>query len=557
MAILLSNLKGGKGDKGEKGDQGNPGVNSVTNDAANASNIVTPGTLTKGVLDQGYAPEGAVIRSKVARLHRTIGVSVGRALFLGDSWTEGTRGSDAPFLRYVDHLTTGLRRAMNPATAFGGMYIPSYTTYPTRIPANWVFAGTTTQRQNTGPGFFNVEMQLAATATLAFTGTGFRVMWDRRTDSGNATVTIDGVSVGTINANGAINNGMATDFTGLTPGKHTIVITVTSGAIFSLQGAYVYNGDEAEGMRTYPAGRGGITSAMLTSANLGPLVSSTSPDLVTVQLGVNDYRTNIPVATYKANLAAGVATINASQANRASIVLISAPETLHPGTPVAPWADYVAALKEVAADNGLLVVDLDQGMGSAVTSGGNGLWDVDQVHPNDAGHRLIANTILAAVLPENVRAPVPHERLWVPAASFLSATGTGPEAKALNNAFGAWFMDAAATETVVANPAVPPGWRSFTLDLWWVNTTAGTGAVRWRVAIGTLAAGQAATQEFDTQTVITAGALAVATRSQYFTGLTTDPSGLMRIMISRMGADATDTLTGDAGLLGVMLTRTS
>ena len=58
--------------------------------------------------------------------------------------------------------------------------------------------------------------------------------------------------------------------------------------------------------------------------------------------------------------------------------------------------DYVAAVRRIAVKYKTKYADL---YAAILNNGGNTLLDADNVHPNDAGHQVIANTILAAAVP--------------------------------------------------------------------------------------------------------------------------------------------------------------
>lgn len=489
------------------------------------------------------------------RFRKMLSIGTGTVLCFGDSWTEGTRGSDSPWLRYVDHLAAALRRAGQPAGIAGGMYIPSYATYATKLPANWVFAGSTTQKQVSGPGYYNVEMANAATATLAFTGTGFKIHWDRRTDGATAVgVTIDGVSVGTIDSSGATHYGMTTSFTGLNPGKHTIVLTVTTGTVFSFQGAYAFNGDETSGIKLYASGRGGIKSDAVTQVGFVGNLQATVPDLITFEYGINDYRNAIPVATFKANLASAIDTIRGRSVDAdASIAIISCPEAVIGGIPaVAPWQDYKDAMAALANEKNVLLIDLTPVFGTGVLTETKGLADVDHVHPNDAGHLAIANRILSEIVPTAVRAAVPTEKLFIPAGEMVGQT-----LETISNMQVDRPLRDAQSDVAVVNASIPTDWRAFDADLLFFNKSANAGDVRLRLIAGTIPIGKAAANDVDFQATVTAGAQNIATVAKSFVaGLTTDPSGLAKFMVSRLGSDAADTLVGDIGLFGIWLRRT-
>lgn len=511
----------------------------------------------KSILDGDGATAGISSSSALRWWRRSQALQTSNILLCGDSITEGTRGSDAPFLRWADHLAAGIRRLANPASVRGGIWISADGYYLTKIPANWGYTGAVVKPAATGLGYWNVEMPDAATATLTIDATGFRIHYDRRTDGGTLNVTIDGVSAGSINTAGAANSGMSQDFTGLAPGRHTIVLTASGvGTTSSLQGAYCYNGDETTGHRVYVAGHGGIYSNAVTQAGFAAWISQTTPDLVTLFYGVNDYRNNVAPATFRSNLQTGIGTIRAARPN-ASIAIIAAYEPIHPGTPIAGWANYVSAMKGAARANDCLFVDLADTFGPGIPTAADGLVNADQVHPDDPGHRAIADQLLAAIIGPG-KPPSLQEKVWLPANAFVGAIGA-PTLTPVNNTFVSWDLDQSTAEGVLGSASVPPEWKTFTADLWVMNRSASSGDVRMRMILSQIQLGQAALSLADTTVTHTVDAAAnIPTRSlAHVSGIRANPDAVLRIQVNRTATDGADTLANDCGFLGVMLRRTA
>ena len=144
-------------------------------------------------------------------------------------------------------------------------------------------------------------------------------------------------------------------------------------------------------------GRGSSSAKTSTfAATVGNLFDSTNdtvdPDLVVIGLGTNDLYFNRPVAEYTANLRTIIrryreGTVTTPPAPNASILLWIEPNRGDRSTAV--WQQYVDAAYAVAASEQVGVVDVYERIGTATP----GEFFFDQIHPIDAGHRLIADAL--------------------------------------------------------------------------------------------------------------------------------------------------------------------
>lgn len=119
-----------------------------------------------------------------------------------------------------------------------------------------------------------------------------------------------------------------------------------------------------------------------------------------------------------------------------------------------------------------------------------------------------------------------------------------------------WLLDPAATEIVGGTVYVPTFWRRMNVDLYWCALT-GTGDAALRCDIGAITGGAAVPDPAaGTQVNATAAVAANTVVSRMATNLAA-PDGLTAIEVIRLGADVADTLTGDAGVIAVVLTRSA
>lgn len=139
----------------------------------------------------------------------------------------------------------------------------------------------------------------------------------------------------------------------------------------------------------------------------------------------------------------------------------------------------------------------------------------------------------------------------------LSAFGSGTE-----SATPAFAFDAAASETVVLQVAVPDGAGTVDIDYWWMNAAGGgAGDVVWSLeqAKG-ITDGGTRTSDLGGAAIVTVTAPPVDTFKK-----TTIKTGYpivagvrwLRLAVNRRGNDAADTLANDAGLIAVVLRKAS
>jgi len=533
------------GPPGTKGDKGADGANVLPTQQA----------VAQAIADRTYTTRNGLHRFRAALEANNVNI-----IACGDSWTEGTRGADAPHLRFVDHLATAIRsRATNPE---GGFYFPAWATYPTRLPATWSYTGTVTNRDYMGLGFYNVEMAVGAVATLTYKGTGVRLYIGKASNGATLEIRIDGALMETVNTtNASTDSTFYRTYLGLTPKSHTVTVTVIAGTgtIGHLMGAYMYNGDDASGVRFYPSGRGGIKSDFMTAQHFGGQLTATVPDLVLLEFGINDYRNGIQPSVVKANYLAGINAVRSrTPIADASIVIVSPPEPVIAAIPaVAPWSAYKQAIKEAADESGVLLLDLNAVFGDGILVAADPLVNDDRVHPDDPGHRAIASFIADNILPSVTIRKTGREQVFVPANQFILNGGT-PAMDSTNGTFAAWKLDQAASESVLANINPPVGWTSYDIDLWFYNPNVSTGDFRVFCRVGEIPFnGPAASPVGTTKTLAAGGQFVTSVSIGHHAGVTIQSGSLMRLMVERQAADALDTLANDVGFIGAMLRRVS
>jgi len=151
--------------------------------------------------------------------------------------------------------------------------------------------------------------------------------------------------------------------------------------------------------------------------------------------------------------------------------------------------------------------------------------------------------------------------VWIPAQSFVAVLGTPVIGTAGGGRRHVFLFDAAASETIETNLAIPIGWSSFSTVIYWVNAGAGAGSVTWNLQGIHLAEGSSINAADNINNAVdfteAAGAqdVIVETPCGNFTGLTA--GRYLSLRVGRDGPTAADTLGNDAGFLGVKLTKSN
>ena len=163
------------------------------------------------------------------------------------------------------------------------------------------------------------------------------------------------------------------------------------------------------------AGVGGHVLGQMR-ARLDRDVLAWAPDLVVLQTASNDVGAKVSPAAFGADLDAIAATLAA----RGVALLLLTPSLRGPAKVAeeACLAEYEAELRRVAAARGLRVAEAQRLM-AAARARGESVIEADAIHPNFAGHRLLARAVLDALgyadvaVPERL-APTPLPGLLSP-----------------------------------------------------------------------------------------------------------------------------------------------
>jgi len=323
-------------------------------------------------------------------------------LALGDSITEGM-GASTNLNRWTQRSLTGLRNrfATTGLTGGGTGFLPSHYDSTSMGQPYSASSGTPVLNTDFGIGRRTAQMTGTQTYTYTITCSSFDVWYVTPTTTGTIGVQIDGGAVISVNTvGGTILDGNVWNSGALTPGTHTVVISVVAGTTY-FGGISVYNGDESKGIRLYEAGHyGWTTSNWLTNSNWWPrTINTIQPHLVTIALGTNDINAGVNPKTFGTNLNSLITSIRGQITAPPSIVLVAYPARTDI-TPAYPWQSYVDQMHSIAsADSLISVLDLSVRM-SSPSNTAIGTWNADKVHPVDKGHALIADTFTGFISPK-------------------------------------------------------------------------------------------------------------------------------------------------------------
>jgi hypothetical protein len=118
------------------------------------------------------------------------------------------------------------------------------------------------------------------------------------------------------------------------------------------------------------------------------------PDLVTINFGGNEYLLAQASETFRTNLQGLIDKIRAQVTSNPSILLYAIYDItdLTGYSPIEPWANYEKVLREVAVEKGCAVLDWGSRLPAAGVAAGSALY-AENIHPNPAGHKAIADEI--------------------------------------------------------------------------------------------------------------------------------------------------------------------
>lgn len=318
-------------------------------------------------------------------------------LFIGDSTVAGLGADNSPsgaetttsILNSVPAQVRSLIAARTFVDPGEGLVMPTDT--------RWVLAAAATLNSGTasGPLMRHINLPSAsATATIQLAGTDFEVWWYKAGTLAAPTITIDGTPV-TVPA-GANGQNKVT-IPAVADGNHTIVVTGVAAA--SRLSGIVARRNPTKGVGVHRMGIGGQTAA----TGAGETIASTradlfaaeftnlSPALAVIQFSINDWLTQVPVATFKANLQLMISHVVTTLGK--CVLLSDANQTYHDPATIGALtrAQYAAAMRELCDSNShVAFVSQPSLLGTYANANAQGLMISNSSHPNAGGYGAIA-----------------------------------------------------------------------------------------------------------------------------------------------------------------------
>jgi lysophospholipase L1-like esterase len=318
----------------------------------------------------------------------------------GDSFTEG-QGASSIQNRWVNKTLASLRGTYPTTGVTGGIgYLPSfYETYaPDSTWTPYTSAGGSQSWDETGASLGNrrVNLNKGGYETYTVTGTSVDILY--ATGGGIFTYKVDSGTAVSVNTAGTYSAANQVHVAFTAAGTHKVTITSTSGTV-RFEGIMAYNGDENKAIRLYEAGHSGATTSdfLATASDMAKITDSVKADLVTIELGANDFLHGPQTpAVVTANLQSMVSIIRQNSADHQPSIVIVIPYSFAGFTSPTgySWQQYADAIRAVAtADQSLGLLDLTS-IGTANGTGG-GLFAPDGLHPSDAGQTAISTAVAA------------------------------------------------------------------------------------------------------------------------------------------------------------------
>lgn len=339
---------------------------------------------------------------------RTLIYNRGNALRNWDSKLANIKAGNNDILDIAvigDSISEGFQQGANSATLLSGGFKWKLSTYfNTRyddvgrgfIPEYYPSAGdgpiftARTGRylnNNYSVGYKSIYTKtIGDTLQFTFSGTGCEIWTFQSISMGNIDVSID--------EGDAVNYDLAVNPTtypkrlviasGLEDTTHTVLITNNSTANFHYSGFMEHKG--TRGIRVHMCGKSGAAAYYFTEASkVLPAYTSLAPDLAIINIGTNDYMTNVAPATFKANLQTLVTHLKSIGTD----IIIGTDGTNDRTGFTYAWQNYLDPMKEVALSNNCCFVDTDSRWGSNANARSNGYLPVanaTDIHPPVLGH---------------------------------------------------------------------------------------------------------------------------------------------------------------------------
>ncbi len=285
-----------------------------------------------------------------------------------------------------------------------------------------------------GLGRFAVQLDAAEYAEHAEVCDGVDVYF--ASIASTATIHVDGVLTATLTAS-AVPTVWSSG--ALSSASHTIKVTAVGGQAFPY-GSYWYSGNRTTGVRVHNGGHSGYgPSDHLATVGTIEHIDLVQPDCVIVPIGAASGGTVFSgtVAAYTSTIETLLEAI-AAEVPSASIVHVA--EHAFTGKE-ATWPAYAAASRALAVDGGYGFADCYETIGYVGAPDTYGLSLADGVHLTAKGMRIMADTILGAVVGGISRVEAALYALADGSRGDFVQTSTAGSQTITNTSAGAYLFD--------------------------------------------------------------------------------------------------------------------
>jgi hypothetical protein len=340
-----------------------------------------------------YNREKGLRRWRAARAKALAGQAKANVNFLADSIGEGTGASN--------HYTKGLAALLRsyftsaPFNDTGVGFIPAH--YSTSSGTQWMALTGAWIDDNTYGVCKRAKRSstVGDTITFTFTGTSVDIWYVQRSGGGSFTVAVDGGAPTTVNTNGATAFAKK-NISGLASGSHSVVITVSTANMVTIVGYNPYVGATYGIQFNTMAKYGSVASDHTASTAISMEIDVYDPALTIIALMANDSNVQTGLDFYRTQIQI---LIDRAFSFGSDVLLVST--GLRDVNLAIPQSAYNNILKELAYQNGCAYLDVFTAWGGDEgyawhTSNMGLIQDVpgDHVHPNDGGHKDIADRII-------------------------------------------------------------------------------------------------------------------------------------------------------------------
>jgi VCBS repeat-containing protein len=251
-----------------------------------------------------------------------------------------------------------------------------------------IHAGHTTSTDTATPG------KVVATALM----NAVVIHYLKQVDGGTFRYRIDSGSWTSVDTSNAGDLYATETVSGLDGSSHTLTIEVTVAGSAGVTLMGIEPQLTADGVRTHFGGNGGTQALHFSQLNATLFqdgITALDPDLVIIILGTNDCVNDVTIANFETRYNTVIDRIQAA-VPLADIVLVCPAADYLEGT--YPMSDYQASIRSMAVSQGCACLDLYMDFGPYNDAVTRGIMVTADVHPTDAGYRLIVNLLLNRLL---------------------------------------------------------------------------------------------------------------------------------------------------------------